>query len=367
MRVIAPPMGGSFGAKTFVRLEALVAALARKARAPGEGGARPRGGVRLPEPPSGDDPRAARRDARRDARRQGARLLGRHGRLRRLRPRRRHEDGLRRGRPVPDPARARRRARDLHEPAAERRLPRLRRDAVGVGVRAHDGRARRRAGDEPARAAPPQPAARRRRVRHRRGDARRALRRVPRRGRRGRRLRGRPGGRRALRPAQGHADAEPRRDRVERTPVGYVAAQRVVRDGPGRARVAAAHGRRAARLRARPDRGARARHGHEPVRHAHDVEPLDAHDGPRARARPSGTCAIQRRRARLRRGRQRGRAGSRHRPGGRLDALAPGRRRRARTRRRGDRQGDGRPAARRRLRRPRRRPHRAPSCRTRAR
>ena len=34
IRVIAPPMGGSFGAKTFVRLEALVAALARKAGKP---------------------------------------------------------------------------------------------------------------------------------------------------------------------------------------------------------------------------------------------------------------------------------------------------------------------------------------------
>ena len=32
---------------------------------------------------------------------------------------------------------------DLHEPAAQRRLPRLRRHAVGVGVRAHDGPARR--------------------------------------------------------------------------------------------------------------------------------------------------------------------------------------------------------------------------------
>jgi CO/xanthine dehydrogenase Mo-binding subunit len=34
VRVIAPPMGGSFGAKTFVRLEAMVAALARKAGRP---------------------------------------------------------------------------------------------------------------------------------------------------------------------------------------------------------------------------------------------------------------------------------------------------------------------------------------------
>jgi CO/xanthine dehydrogenase Mo-binding subunit len=34
IRVVAPPMGGSFGAKTFTRLEAVVAALARKAGAP---------------------------------------------------------------------------------------------------------------------------------------------------------------------------------------------------------------------------------------------------------------------------------------------------------------------------------------------
>jgi CO/xanthine dehydrogenase Mo-binding subunit len=34
VRIVAPPMGGSFGAKTFVRTEAVVAALARKARRP---------------------------------------------------------------------------------------------------------------------------------------------------------------------------------------------------------------------------------------------------------------------------------------------------------------------------------------------
>lgn len=34
VRIVSPPMGGSFGAKTFVRLEALVAALARKAGRP---------------------------------------------------------------------------------------------------------------------------------------------------------------------------------------------------------------------------------------------------------------------------------------------------------------------------------------------
>ncbi len=34
VRIVAPPMGGSFGAKTFVRTEAVVAALARKAQSP---------------------------------------------------------------------------------------------------------------------------------------------------------------------------------------------------------------------------------------------------------------------------------------------------------------------------------------------
>ena len=71
---------------------------------------------------------------RRHARGQGGRLLGRHGRLRRLRAGRRDEARLRRRRPLPDPARARRLAGDLHEPAAQRRLPRLRGDAVGLGV-----------------------------------------------------------------------------------------------------------------------------------------------------------------------------------------------------------------------------------------
>ena len=61
VRVIAPPMGGSFGAKTFVRLEAPWPR-SRARPAPGQGGTRPRRGVRLPQSPSGDDPRAGGRD-----------------------------------------------------------------------------------------------------------------------------------------------------------------------------------------------------------------------------------------------------------------------------------------------------------------
>ena len=70
---------------------------------------------------------------------------------------------------------------------------------------------------------------------------------------------------------------------VERTPVGYVVRSASCEMGQGVQGVDPADGGRAARLRAGPDRAARPRHRHEPVRHAHDVEPLDAHDGPGAR------------------------------------------------------------------------------------
>ena len=110
---------------------------------------------------------------------------------------------------------SRRRALRLHEPAAERRLPRLRRDAVGVGVRARDGRARRAARTSiPLELRLPEPAPRRRPLLHRRDDARRPLRGVPARRRRtpsagARTARGKG---LCLRP-QGDADAEPRGDR----------------------------------------------------------------------------------------------------------------------------------------------------------
>ena len=86
IRVIAPAMGGSFGAKTFVRLEALVAALARKAGRPVKA-VLDRGEefVTLNRHPAVVRVRiGARRDGTLD--RQGGRLLGRHRRLRRLRP-----------------------------------------------------------------------------------------------------------------------------------------------------------------------------------------------------------------------------------------------------------------------------------------
>ena len=241
-----------------------------------QGGARPRRGVRHAQPAPGGGQGADRRPPRRHAHRQGGRLLGRHRRLRRLRPGRGDQDGLRRRRALPHPARARGLAGDLHEPAAQRRLPRLRRHAVGVGVRAHDGPAGARARHEPARAAAREPAARRRHVRHRRGHARRALRGVPAGGRRRRRLRGRPARQGPVRAAQGHADAQPRRD-LGRAHAGRLRrALRLDRDGPGRAAVDPPDGGADARLRARAGRGPRAGHRHVAVRHAHHVEPVDA-------------------------------------------------------------------------------------------
>ena len=130
---------------------------------------------------------------------------------------------------------------------------------------------------------------------------------------------------------------------------------RVVRDGPGRPALDPADGRRAARLRAGPDRASRPRHRQLAVRHPHDLEPLDAHDGPGA-GRGGRRPALQRRRARLRRDPQRGRPRPRHRPGRsrpRTGTRAP---RRARLVDEETGQGDRRAPARRRLRGPGRQP-----------
>ncbi len=102
---------------------------------------------------------------------------------------------------------------------------------------------------------------------------------------------------------------------VERTPVGYVVRSASCEMGQGVRRSIKLHGRRAARLRARPGRASGPGHRQLAVRHAHDVEPLDAHDGPRARRRGRGP-AQQRRSTRVRRGPQRGRPRSRHRARG---------------------------------------------------
>ena len=147
---------------------------------------------------------------------------------------------------------------------------------------------------------------------------------------------------------------------VERTPVGYVvrsASTEMGQDVRQSIRLMAAQmlGCEPGQIEV-PEPG----HRHVAVRHAHHLEPVDLHDGPRAGRGRQG-------RARLRRGPQRGRPRPRHRPGRRLHPLAPGRRGRHGQRRRGDR-----PRSRSSTCTPPSTPAawstaRAPSCRTRAR
>ena len=136
VRIVAPPMGGSFGAKTFVRLEALVAALARKAGAAGEGGARPRRGVRQRSTAT------RRRSACGSARSATARWSPRSstaGSTPAPTPTAARASPRRWATPASGPYRIPNvrvdALRDLHQPPAQRRLPRLRRDAVGAGRR----------------------------------------------------------------------------------------------------------------------------------------------------------------------------------------------------------------------------------------
>ncbi len=189
--IVAPPMGGSFGAKTFVRVEALVAALARKARRPVKVVLdRAEEFVTLNRHPATIRVRIGAR-ARRHARGQGGRLLGRHGRLRRLRARASRRSSAT---PASGPTGSRtcastrsRSTRTSPPNGAYRGYGAT--QSVWASERAMDVLAER-LGMSPLELRRTQPAARGRPLRDRRGDARRALRGVPAgRGRR-RRLRG---------------------------------------------------------------------------------------------------------------------------------------------------------------------------------
>ena len=137
----------SFGAKTFVRTEAIAAAVARRLDRP----------VRLALDRDEEFVTLTRHAAtvrvRLGATRDGRFVAKRvwcwvnTGAYADCGPGVAHEDGLRRRRPLPVRPRRRRLLLHLHQPSAGWRLPRLRRHPVGVGIRARhrpDGRRARR-------------------------------------------------------------------------------------------------------------------------------------------------------------------------------------------------------------------------------
>jgi carbon-monoxide dehydrogenase large subunit len=158
LRVVAPDVGGGFGAKLQVyQEEALVSRWPAAWAAPSSG--RDALGAHDDEPPR---PRPdQRRDADRQARRQGHGLQGRdHRRPRRL-PAPAHAVHPRarlpgHGRLLRDPGDRPALHRRLHEQDVHGRHPRRRAPGGDVLDRAHDGPPGRRAGDGPPRAAPAQ-------------------------------------------------------------------------------------------------------------------------------------------------------------------------------------------------------------------
>ena len=136
VRVVCPPMGGSFGAKTFVHLEAVDAALARKAGRPVRVVLPARGGVGDEQPPSGVDPRTVSAPTRtaRSSQSRSSRAID-TGAYADCGPGVAVKIGYSAVGPYRIPNVARRVPLRVHEPAARRRVPRVRRDAGGLGVR----------------------------------------------------------------------------------------------------------------------------------------------------------------------------------------------------------------------------------------
>ena len=243
IRIVAPPMGGSFGAKTFVRTEAVVGGAGAQGRPAGEGRARPH----------------ARSSSRSTATRRRSACGSAPRATARSSPRRSTAGST----PARTPTAGRASRRSSATPASgPYRIPHVRVDSLAIYTNLPPNGAYRgygamqsvwasertmdvlaeRLGMSPLElrartCCATATASRTGEVMHdvhfeeclqAAADARR--------------LRGGPARQGPVRAAQGHADAEPRRDRVERTPVGYIVRSRVVRDGPGRAALDPAHG-----------------------------------------------------------------------------------------------------------------------------
>ena len=134
-RASVPFLGGGFGAKVYIKLEALVAALSLIARRPVKISLTMEEQFYTITKHADHLPHQERRDQRRPHR--GARMRGlvERRRLRRHRPARDAEIRLHRAGPYDIEHVRDRFVRALHQPAARRRAARLRHSAVGVGLR----------------------------------------------------------------------------------------------------------------------------------------------------------------------------------------------------------------------------------------
>ncbi len=161
VRVKVPYIGGGFGAKVYVKMEALAAALALIARRPVKRGAVDGGAVLHHHQARLDH--AHQECGRRRRAHHGARMRGvvERRRLCRHRPARDAEIGLHRRRPLRHRERFDRFLRALHQPAAGGRAARLRHSAARLGVREPHRHDRPQAGDRPDRVSAEEPAARR--------------------------------------------------------------------------------------------------------------------------------------------------------------------------------------------------------------
>ena len=150
VRVKVPYLGGGFGAKLYIKLEALVAALALLARRPVKISLTMEEQFYHAHQARGDVSHQERRDEGRARHRAGVRGLVERRCLRGHRPAHYAEIRLYRAGAVRHRERAHRLVRALHEPATCRRASRLRHSAARVGVRRPHRHDRARAETRPA-------------------------------------------------------------------------------------------------------------------------------------------------------------------------------------------------------------------------
>ena len=171
VRVKVPFLGGGFGAKLYIKLEALVAVLALLVQRPVKISLTMEEQFFTLTKHAEHVPHQERRVEGRQDRRARMRGVVERRRLCRHRPARDAEVRLHRARPVRHRERRDRFVRALHQPAAGRRAARLRHPAAGVGLREPHRPDGARARHRPDRVPPQEPAARRPAAGDRHADA----------------------------------------------------------------------------------------------------------------------------------------------------------------------------------------------------